>query len=154
MPETKYGKYIVYKTEVSPMHARGTFPGTQVMNVNDTVIKGAFYFECAWFTGTTSDSDAYKPHCHDFDEHIGMFGSNAEDPFDLCGEVEFWFDDEKHIITRSCVIFIPKGIWHTPIIIRRLDRPILFMSTAPSLKYTQSVNRDPKWSHLKDHPEE
>ena len=153
MPETKYGKNIIYQTEASAKHALGTFPGTPIMNVNDSVFKGGFYFECIWFTGTVSESDAFKPHYHDFDEYIGMFGSNAEDPFNLNAEVEFWFDDEKHTLTRSCLIFVPKGVWHTPIIVNRLDRPIFMLSTAPTLNYGQHVSRDPKWSHLKDPPE-
>jgi hypothetical protein len=153
MSETRYGKYITYKTEVSPMPDHGTFPAIQVVKVNDTVIKGAFYFECVWFTRTISKNEALKPHRHDFDEHIGIFGSNAEDPFNLCGEVEFWFDDEKHIIIKSCAVFIPKGVWHTPILINRLDRPIIMISTAPTLTYGQHVNHDPKWSYLKDPPE-
>jgi hypothetical protein len=153
MAESKYGKYIIYQTEASAKHAPGSFPGTPVMNVNSEVIKGGFYFECIWFTGTVSESDAFKPHYHDFDEYIGMFGSNADDPFNLCAEVEFWFDDEKHTLTRSCVIFVPKGVWHTPIIIKSLDRPMFCLSTAPTLTYGQHVNRDPKWSHLKDPPE-
>jgi hypothetical protein len=152
MAQTKYGKYIIYQTKASPLHPPGSFPGTPLVNVSDSVIKGGFYFECAWFTGPTSESDAYKPHRHDCDEYIGMFGSNPEDWFDLGAEVEFWFDDENHIITKSCLIFVPKGIWHTPIIIRKLDRPIFCLSTAPVLKYTQHINRDPKWSHLKDPP--
>ena len=152
MPKMKYGKYILYSTQTSPLHPPGSFPGTPLMNVTDKDIKGGFYFECAWFTGTISDNEVYKPHYHDFDEYIGMFGSNPEDWFNLCGEVELWLDDEKHIITKTCLVFVPKGLWHTPIIVRKLNRPMLFTSTAPVLEYTQHINHDPKWSHLKDPP--
>lgn len=152
MATKKYEKYIVYKTEDSPLHPPGTFPGVPMMNVKDSAVKGAFYFECAWFTGKVTDKEAHKPHRHDFDEILGIFGGNREDFHDLYGEVEFWFDDERYIITRSCVIYIPKGIWHAPIFIRKIDTPILFMSTAPVLDYTMYISRDPKWSHLKDPP--
>jgi hypothetical protein len=27
------------------------------------------------------------------------------------------------------------------------------LSTSPATKYTQNVNRDPKWAHLKEPPE-
>ena len=67
-----------------------------------------------------------------------------------CYPGEFWFEDEKHLITNSCAIYIPKGIWHAPLIYRRIDRPIFVFSTAPVPKYTQYINRDPKWNHLKD----
>ena len=153
MGGTKYGKYILYKTKKNDLHLEGTFPGIGVMNIDETVIKGGFYFACTWFTGAIPEKEAFKPHCHDFDEYIGMLSGSTEDPFNLNAEVEFWFDDEKHIITRSCIIFAPEGIWHGPIIIRRLDKPILCLSTAPTHKFGLHVNHDPKWSHLLDPPE-
>lgn len=148
----KYEKYIIYKTEDSPLHPPGTFPGIPMMNITDDTLKGAFYFECAWFTGVVTEKEAHKPHRHDFDEILGIFGSNPKDFRNLYGEVEYWFDDEKYTITRSCAIFIPKGTWHAPIFIWKIDTPILFMSTAPVADYTTHVNPDPKWSHLKDPP--
>ena len=61
---------------------------------------------------------------HDFDEVITFIGNNVEDPYDLGGEIEFWLEDEPQIITRSSIIFVPKGMKHAPLIIRRVDRPI------------------------------
>lgn len=153
MPETKYGKYFIYQSKASDKHALGTFPGTPVMNINETVIKDGFYFECIWFTGNVSEKDAFKPHYHDFDEYIGFFGSDAEDAFNLNAEVEFWYNDEKHLITRSCIVYIPKGIQHTPIMVSKLKKPIFCLSTGPSRTYGQHVSNDPRWRHLKDPPE-
>ena len=152
MTDRKYEKYIIYETEKSPLHPSDGSMGIPMVNITDAAVKGAFYFECAWFTTTLAEDKAPKPHRHDFDEILGIFGSNPKDFHDLFGEIEFCFDDEKYIITRSCSVFIPKGIWHAPIFIRKIDTPILFMSTAPVPNYTQEINRDPKWSHLKDPP--
>ncbi len=65
-----------------------------------------------------------KPHSHEFDELVTLFGTNPDDPRALCGEVEFWFDDEKYIITKSCLIFVPKGVKHCPLIFKKVERPI------------------------------
>ena len=152
MADKKYEKYIIYETEESPLHPRDSSMGIPMMNITDAALKGAFYFECAWFTDTLYEDRAPKPHRHDFDEILGIFGSNPKDFRNLFGEIEFCFDDEKYTITKSCSVFIPKGVWHAPIFIRKIDTPILFMSTAPVPRYTQEINRDPKWSHLADPP--
>ena len=146
----KYSKYFVFETKSSPLHPQGGFPGIPLMRIDDRYMKGAFYFECIWLTGPIPESEACKPHSHDCDEYVGFFGSNIEDPFNLNAEVEFWFDDEKHIITRNCIVYIPTGMWHTPIIINKIERPIFCLSTSPTVKYSQRINQDPKWSHLKD----
>ena len=68
-------------------------------------------------------------------EIIGFFGNNSEDPYNLGGEIEFWLEDEKHIITRSSLIFVPGGMKHCPLILRRVDRPIFHFSTVTSGQY-------------------
>jgi len=75
------------------------------------------------------------PHTHDADEIIGFFGNNPQDPYDLGGEIEFWLEDEKHILTKSCLIFVPRGMKHCPLILRRVDRPIFHFTTVTSGQY-------------------
>jgi hypothetical protein len=76
-----------------------------------------------------------KGHVHDFGEVVTFFGSNPEDPTDLGGEIEFWLEDEKHTITKSCVIFVPPGIRHCPLILKRLGRPVFHFATATDRNY-------------------
>ncbi len=124
MSETKYGKYII--TRPRPFE----FPtdrAARLFYLDDEVIKGAFYVECTWCL-KGSDESAAQAHTHDFDEVIGFFGTNPEDPHNLYGEIEFWLGDEKHILTKSCLIFVPEGLKHCPLIIRRVDRPIFHFS--------------------------
>jgi hypothetical protein len=35
------------------------------------------------------------------------------------------------------MIFVPKGLRHCPVYLRRVDRPILNLSTGPSLSYSR-----------------
>ena len=146
----KYDKYFIHKGMSSPLHPQGSFPGVPLMRIDDRYTKEGFYFECIWITGPIPESKACKPHRHDCDEYIGFFGSNIEDPFNLNAEVEFWFDDEKHVFTKNCVVFVPAMTWHTPIMINSIEKPIFCLSTTPKLKYTQEVSRAPRWSHLRD----
>ena len=114
--------------------------GAMVLHVDNTVIEGAFYLNCALIWKASDQGSPGIVHSHDnYDEYVGFMGSNPEDPHDLCGEVEFWLDDERHMLTKSCAVFIPKGLLHCPIYFRRVDRPIFYFSTAPSITYGKDL---------------
>jgi hypothetical protein len=136
MAETKYGKYII--TKPTPFEFQ-TDKATRVFYLDDKVIKGAFYVECAWCL-KASDESAAEAHAHGFDEVIGFFGTNPDNPLDLCGEIEFWLGDEKHMLTKSCLIFVPQGLKHCPLIIRRVDRPIFHFATGSKGSYIREQN--------------
>jgi hypothetical protein len=142
MAKAKYGKYIITETKTglkAPSYrgdaaqiAAGNH--TRLLYLDDEVIKGAFYVECAWYW-KGSEQPIVRAHTHAFDEVIAFLGTNREDPQDLCGEVELWLEDERHILTKSCLVFVPKGMKHCPLIIRRVDRPIFHFTTGPGGRY-------------------
>ena len=103
--------------------------------LDDDVLKGAFYVECVWFWKGTEKPEV-EAHTHPFDEVITFFGTNPDDPQDLCGEVEIWLEDEQYLLTKSCLIFVPKGMKHCPLHIKRVDRPIFHFTAGPAAKYT------------------
>ena len=86
-------------------------------------LKGAPYAEAVWFCTTNDTGPA--PHSHeDFDEFIGFIGSDPEDPENLNGEVNFFIEDEMISSTKSCLVYIPRGLRHSPIYIyRSLNAP-------------------------------
>lgn len=102
--------------------------------------------------GTIQD---FKPHNHDFDEYLVFLGTNPKDASDLGGELEIWLgDEEKHIINKSSAVFIPRGLYHTPIYFKRVDTPIVMIRTGNTLKYENlSYSQDTKWADLKEPPE-
>ena len=71
-----------------------------------------------------SDIGIKEAHTHPFDEVLAYFGSNPEDPHDLGGEIELWLEDEKFLMSKSFIAYIPAGMRHGPLILRRIDRPI------------------------------
>ena len=142
MTEAKYGKHIItrvksdlkapsYRDDAAEIAAGNH---TRLLYLDDEVIKGAFYVECVWYW-RGSERSIVGAHTHAFDEVIAFLGTNREDPQDLCGEVELWLKDEKHILTKSCLLFVPKGMKHCPLIIRRVDRPIFHFTTGPGGRY-------------------
>jgi hypothetical protein len=77
-----------------------------------------------------------KPtHTHNFDEIIGFAGSNRQHPRDLGGELEFWMDGEPYTLTKTCLIFIPRGVKHCPIVIKRIDTPIFMFESGNDIVY-------------------
>jgi len=138
MPESKYGKYIVtdLKTDFSKEYnADSAKWATRVLWMDDKVVPGAFQMNVAWYLRPPEGLQHLPAHSHDEDEIIGFFGSNHEDPYDLGAEIEFWLEDEQHIITRSSLVFVPAGMQHGPLILRRVDRPIFHFSAVTGGQY-------------------
>ena len=110
MDELKYQRYIVDTTNVpeaiDKMHSQPIDKKSRIVWLDNSVIEGAFYFTSRWYMKPFPDRN--ENHCHDFDEVLGFIGSDWEDPTKLNGEIELWLEDEKYILTKSCVIFIPK----------------------------------------------
>ncbi len=138
MRESKYGKYIISELKVpdskKKIAADYSKYATRILWLDDKVVEGAFHMNTAWYL-KAADTLENVPHSHDSDEIIGFFGNNPDDPYDLGGELELWMEDEKHIITRSSLIFVPAGMKHCPLILRRVDRPIFHFTTVPGGQY-------------------
>ena len=80
-----------------------------------------------------------KQHSHDTDELLSFLGSNPDDPSDLCGEVEFYIEGEKHILTKSTYVYLPAGVKHSPLYMNRVDRPIFHFSLVFGPKYHMNL---------------
>ncbi len=132
MAKTKYGKYIVTELKTPKFDpefaARYDKWATRILWLDDKVIDGAFHFSCSWYLRPPDTQ--LDQHVHDYDEMLGFFGSNPEAPYNLGGEIEFWLEDEKHVLTRSCLIFLPRGLKHCPMIVRRVDRPVFHLGSS------------------------
>ncbi|MBN1191853.1 MAG: hypothetical protein JXA46_19030 [Dehalococcoidales bacterium] len=147
MDETKYGKYIVTDLKqniaeapwTNPVQPAGQGKGGRLLFLDSELVPGAFYVETAWSFPRKTEGEprtVAEPHQHDYDEVLAMFGTGTDDPHDLGGEVEFWLGDEQHILTRSCIIFIPAGLMHCPLIYRRVDKPIFTFTTHHGKMYS------------------
>jgi hypothetical protein len=109
--------------------------------LDDDVIPGAFYYES--FVVLKPTPAGYfndPPMIHDdWDEVIGMYGTNPANPEDLGGEIQLTIDDEVHSFTKSSAVFIPKGLKHGPFVFKKVTTPIIVVTTGPSKKYTQTL---------------
>lgn len=134
MANRRYENYIVTEFKPGlelPDFRRKTRPGEPsershfMMWLGKEIIKGSPYVEAVWlWEGATDPTGGFPQHVHDHDEILGFFGTDPSNVYDLGGEIEFWLEDEKYLLTKSCLIFVPKGMNHCPIVFRRIDRPI------------------------------
>jgi hypothetical protein len=141
MAETKYGKYIItdLKKKFSSPYETGIRPEdqTEVILLDDDVVKGAFVVDTTWFwpEKVTNPMPDVRTHKHDYDEVLAVFGTNMDDLNDLGGELEAWIGGEKHIITKSCLIFLPKGLEHGPFKFTKMERPIFHFGVCLTKRY-------------------
>ena len=142
MPSSRTAKYVVTELKMpeskQKIDAEYSRFAKRVLWMDDKVVEGAFHMNVAWYLKPTEKTIEDKPHVHDTDEIIGFFGNNPEDPYDLGGEVEIWLEDEKHVIDRSAMIFVPAGMVHCPLVIKRVDRPIFHFTTVTGGQYNKN----------------
>jgi len=138
MSESKYGKYIITdlivpeeKKKIEADYARYA---KRILWMDKNVVEGAFHMNTAWYMNAAATLED-KPHAHDADEIIGFFGSDPANPSELYGEIEMWMEDEKHVITKSALLFVPAGMKHCPLILKRVDRPIFHFTVVPGGLY-------------------
>jgi len=143
MPKSKYGKYVVTelkeppeKKAIAPQYAKYA---KRILWLDKNVVPGAFHMNTAWYlkAGPTLDD---KPHTHDHDEIIGFFGTNSEKPEELGGVVEIYLGDELQVITKSAYVFVPAGLVHCPLYLRRVDRPIFHFTVVTDGRYIKDEN--------------
>ena len=145
--ERKYASCIIDNTPGPPQGFRPANPkeygGTNVLYINnglDGAMPNATYVEIALIS-KPMNLGVFKQHAHSFDEYVTFIGTNMDKPFELDGVIEFWIEDEKYILTKSCVILIPKGVYHLPFVFHEVNSPIIFMASAPVTHYVDP--RDP-----------
>jgi hypothetical protein len=139
MSETKYGKYIItelkQKTEAPWTPKFKPNELIPMLFLDSRIVKGSFYVESAWTLPAFANETHGEEHSHDYDEVLAFFGSNPEKPNDLYAEAEVHLGGEVHTVTKSCLIFVPKGVRHGPIDFKRIDRPIFHFSCGTGKMY-------------------
>ena len=116
--------------------------------IHDGVIKGAFTLCGTWMEGKPEmrpgiESAMTKQHYHDSSEYIGFIGYDYKNPHELGAEIEFWYEDEKYIINKSCVLYIPAMLHHGPMKYLKIDSPFFIFSTLSGVHHEV---------HMVDHP--
>jgi hypothetical protein len=81
-----------------------------------------------------------ETHVHDFDEIFHFFGANAEDISDFDAVIELTIGPEKeiHVITKPTIVYVPKGLLHSPLNFKVINKPVIFLNVANAPGYTET----------------
>jgi mannose-6-phosphate isomerase-like protein (cupin superfamily) len=137
--ETKYGKYILREPVKEPAVRKRTInPGVAIKAELWPEVSGIncnFAFMCVSEAYLMSD----PPHKHDCDEFLYFLAGDPMNMKDFGAEVEIALgeDWEKHVITTTAVVYIPAGLQHCPINVKRVDKPFFFGHIMPSATYAK-----------------
>ena len=99
---------------------------TRLLWIDAKKLTGAPYLEAVWFH--TVNNTGPETHTHDFDEIIGFFGTDINHPEELNAELSFYIGDETIPVTKSCLVYVPRGVEHSPILVPKMDRSIIHFS--------------------------
>lgn len=140
-PAGKYANYRV--TKYAPVDGRipDAPPGflTFLLWIDGQKLPGAPYTEAVWFH-TTNDTGP-EEHVHeDLDEFIAFVGSDPEHPEELNGDVSFLIGGEQIHTRKSTLVFVPRKIKHSPLLVHELRRDILHFSGGNNGAYNKDVN--------------
>jgi mannose-6-phosphate isomerase-like protein (cupin superfamily) len=149
----KYAKYIfqdlkpldippetLAKIKQEQEEQQSMVDATHLLNLDTTRSEGAPYLDFVWLWEGSAKGYAEAEHTHDFDEFIGFIGvADQDDPYDLDSEIELWLGGEKYMITRSCLIYVPKRTRHCPIRFTRIGKPVLFFTGGIATSYSRTA---------------
>ncbi len=149
MAAMKYSDRIVTDARPLPSEIKQNGPAdlekqrdikfTHLMNVDAGRFDDFFYVDAYCLWSGASQTPVEVPHTHDFSEVLCFVGTNEDDPYDLGGEVTVWLDDDRHVINKTSLIYLPPGTRHCPMIFNRVDRPMFFITIAPTGAYSRTA---------------
>jgi hypothetical protein len=156
LPESKHARYIIYeppkldkpfaqpKRLVEAKVKGNYFDSTWMFALDNKIAAGAFYTNCVWLWQKhgTEPLDIEIAHTHNFDETLGFVGTVPGKPHELGGEMDLWLEDEKFTITKSCLVFVSKGMVHLPLTLKRIDYPIFFWTASNGTDYTRETGHE------------
>jgi hypothetical protein len=58
---------------------------------------------------------------------IFFIGADGNNFLDFDADIEMFLDGERKNINYPCYFFVPKGMNHCPLVIKRVGKPLLFL---------------------------
>lgn len=139
MAENKYDKYFLTEFK-EPANLPGV-DGPQAYFRGARQIPGA-NLNLGWQLFVRPMLLEKEPHTHDFDEYLVFLGGTLPDLFSsFQAEIDFCIGEEleQHLIDKATIIFIPRGMVHCPLNIRKVDKPFLFQAILEAPKFIKTM---------------
>ncbi len=141
MAELKTAKYIREAPTRPSNHKEVTSP---IPTLTSDEKFGDLGFHTYWEAITRAFTMSNDAHKHDFPQYITFLGGDITNLVDLGGEIEVTLSEdgihrEKHIITRASTIYLPPGLYHGPLVFKKVTKPILFIDLYFSRNYERKI---------------
>jgi hypothetical protein len=156
MAESKYGKYILKDATRVPVLKTRTH--TPSVSSREDLWPGVSGMNCNF--GVNCVAEPYllpdPPHKHDFDEFLFFIGGNPLNmkEFDADIEIALGPEWEVHHINTTSIVYIPKGLQHCPINVKRVGKPFLFGHIMLAGKYSNDSAIGEPYAHSEKKPAE
>ena len=154
MAMEKYGKYIT-----KGINSDILFPDHQTIGPI-RFIAGELFKDSKFKIGFEKINhpwimDPYPLKHFEADQILVFMCSDSADSADFDAEIEFSLgeEQEKYIITKPTMIYVPRGLAHCPLNFKRIGKPVMFVNMIFG-NYTRLVFRDNEWKEYKDIPAE
>ena len=135
---TRYGRYIITDVKPKPRPPRQgppTAESTRIVSLDGSKSPGAFYVDFVWIWSGNLTM-APEPHAHQWEEMIGIVGSDRENPKALGGNISIDMDGDKYELKQSCLVYVPGGVKHCPIEFKNIKMPVLCFTVGNTTEYT------------------
>ncbi|GAB3804663.1 hypothetical protein GCM10028798_25330 [Humibacter antri] len=104
----------------------------RALDVPESTVFGAY----SWVFPSTEEVFWVHEHVHDdFDEILVWMGNDPTNPGDLGGELYMTIEGERHVVSTTGAVYIPKGTYHCPLGFESVDRPFTFIAITLSPTY-------------------
>jgi hypothetical protein len=142
--EGKYGKYILRNATKIPVLKQR--PHTPSFSAREEYWPGVTGMGCNFSLNCVTEPRLLPdpPHKHEFDEYLLFMGGNPLNLQEFDAEIEVALGEEweRHTIDTTSILYIPKGLQHCPINIKRVGRPFIFGHIMLAGKYTTDRGGD------------
>jgi hypothetical protein len=108
----------------------------RILWIDGNEVPGAFQMNTAWYKKAQPRDPLFEEHVHDYDELIGFFGSDPEDPYNLHAVIELTLDGVVHRLDKTSMIFVPGGMKHNPLRLLEVEQPIFHFTIVTSPEYS------------------
>jgi hypothetical protein len=137
MTPTKYGQYVkklAFQDKGPGYYRQVTTLDGNILGLDAHIEYGAY-----WAPGNRGN-EPYGPHVHDFDQVMLWLGADINDMGELGAEVELCLGEEgeKHMITTTTAVAVPRGMPHFPATITRMDKRFVFLTVSCAAEYKES----------------
>jgi hypothetical protein len=132
MAKQDYSKYLVQvpmREVAANLNVKGVSVPTRTYMSNRLVPGSNMYVEFSWIYQMPQPAEVVPAvHRHSYEQVTMMIGTNADNPEDLGGEVEFEMGGQKMVSDRTNALYIPSNIEHGHVTWKKFTRPHILMS--------------------------